>query len=203
MRVAFYCDCEGIHLEMGKLFVASVNKAMPGVEVFHLTNETCPAIDGAKPLRLPNDMPMGLRRLTHYASLEGKWLLCDSDVIVQKDVRHVLEGPVDVAVVSRKGTDIEGTDYEKVFPYNFGVVFSNSQLFWKMVLGVVETLPRELQEWEGEQAALGSIAKDKQFRVAVLPNEYNYTPRSRVEDVSDKFILHYKGPRKSWITTYP
>lgn len=199
MRVAFYCDSEGPHLEAGKLFVASVNRAMPGAEVFHLTNETCPEIDGAKALRLPNDMPMGIRRLTHYAGLEGKWLLCDSDVIVQKDVRHVLDGAIDVAVVSRKGTDIEGTDYEKVFPYNFGVVFSESPLFWRMVLGVVQTLPKDLQHWGGEQAALGSVANSGEFRVSVLPNEYNYTPRSPSEDVSDKAIVHYKGPRKKWL----
>lgn len=199
MRVAFYCESAGPHLEVGKLFVASVQKSMPGVEIFHLTNETCPEIDGAKPIRLPNDMPMGIRRLTHYTQLEGKWLLCDSDVIVQKDVRHIFNGPIDAAVVSRKGTDIEGTDYEKVFPYNFGVVFSNSQKFWKMVLGVVETLSPELQRWEGEQAALGKIADGGGFRVAYLPKEYNYTPRSKDEDVSDKYIVHYKGPRKKWL----
>lgn len=199
MRVAFYCESAGPHLEIGKLFVASVNKAMPGVEVFHLTNETCPEIDGAKPIRLPNDMPMGIRRLTHYAQLEGKWLLCDSDVIVQKDVRHVFNGPVDVAVVSRKGTPLEGTDYEKAFPYNFGVVFSDSQKFWNAGLELLKKAPPALQQWEGEQHVLGHLADGGGYRVAILPNKYNWTPLSRDEDVSDKYIVHYKGPRKKWL----
>lgn len=199
MRIGFYCQSAGPHLEVGKLFVASVQKAMPGVEIFHLTNETCPAIDGAKPIRLPNDMPMGIRRLTHYAQLEGEWLLCDSDVIVQKDVRYVFNGPVEIGVVSRKGTVLEGSDYEKLFPYNFGVVFSRCPRFWEKGLQLLKKAPPALQEWEGEQGVLGHLADGGGYRVAFLPSSYNWTPESKEEDVSDKHIVHYKGHRKKWL----
>ena len=181
------------------MFIASVQKSMPGVEIFHLTNETCPAVDGAKAMRLPDKMPMGIRRLAHYASLSGDWLLCDSDVIVQRDVSDVFDSNIDIAVATRKGTVLEGSDYERAFPYNFGVIFSRSPEFWKEALGLLKKAPPELQEWEGEQHVLGHLVNSGRYRTSVLSASYNWTPQSKGEDVSDKHIVHYKGPRKKWL----
>lgn len=199
MRVAFYCQSGGDHLALAHKLIESVNKAMPGTEIWHLTNESCPAVEGTVTKRLPDDLPMGVRRIQHYSELEGDWLLLDSDVIVQKDVRCIFNGPVEIAVVSRKGTVLEGSDYEKRFPYNFGVVFSRCPKFWNEALATLKRAPRELQEWEGEQLVLGYLADRGGYRVAYLPSSYNWTPESPDEDVTGKHIVHYKGHRKKWL----
>lgn len=180
--------------------IASVAKAMPDVEVFQLTDGNCPQV--CKVIRIRGDMPMGVRRLKHYANLEGDWLFLDTDILVKKDVRHVFERKFDVALASRAGTFMEGTEYAKAMPYNFGVVFSRSPEFWRMGLGLLQSLPKKYQEWEGEQRVTCEMASHKRspFKVEILDSSYNYTPQAKDEDLSEKHILHLKGPRKAWIS---
>jgi hypothetical protein len=173
---------------------------MPGVEVFQLTDGDCPEVDGAKAMRLPGKMPMGVRRIRHYSQLDGDWVFVDTDVVFLKDVRPVFNDPFDVALATRKGSFLEGSQYEKDFPYNFGVVFSRSTAFWVKALGGMAMLPPDMQEWEGEQWLTGKLANSGRYKVKILPREFNYTPEKVGEDLGAVSVLHLKGPRKKWIT---
>lgn len=183
-----------------RTLIASAKAVMPDVEIFQLTDGACPQV--AKVIRIAGDMPMGVRRMKHYANLEGDWLFLDTDILIRKDVRPVFDKPFDVAVASRVGTYMEGSDYAKEMPFNFGVVFSRSALFWRSALSLLQALPKRYQEWEGEQRVMCAMAKDKRlpFKTEILSSAYNYTPSKKDEDLSDKFILHLKGPRKAWIS---
>jgi hypothetical protein len=202
VRIGFFTQGQGPHTDIAKHLIASARKHMPHVDLVQLTDESTPRLEGVKAIRIAGEMPMGVRRLSHYATLEGEWVFLDTDVIFRKDVREVFEKPFDVAVVSREGTYMDGTEYAKVMPYNFGVVFSRSPRFWRMVLTGVRTLPKQLQEWGGEQLVTCELAKRKDFHVEVLPSAYNFTPEKRDEDVSHAAIIHGKGGRKVWLADW-
>lgn len=202
MRLGFYAQGQGPHLDIAKHLIASARKVMPNVDLVQLTDDKTPRLEGVKAIRIAGEMPMGVRRVSHYATLEGEWVFLDTDVIFRKSVEDVFKKAFDVAVVSREGTYMHGSDYAKAMPYNFGVVFSRSPRYWRTVLSGLRTLPKELQEWGGEQLVTCELARRKDFNVEVLPSGYNFTPEKREDDVSGAAILHLKGPRKAWITTY-
>ncbi len=202
MRIGFFVTGEGPHLEIAKHLISSAHKVMPDVPIFQLTDTETPILRGAEGIRVGGEMPMGVRRLTHYTRLNGDWLFLDTDVLFKRDVRSVFDKPFDVAVVSREGTYMHGTEYAKAMPYNFGVMFSRSPKFWQVVLKGLQTLPPQMREWEGEQMVTCALAQRPDFKVEVLPSAYNFTPGRREDDVSHVSILHLKGPRKAWITTY-
>ncbi|HEY6028808.1 MAG TPA: hypothetical protein VIV09_18105 [Pseudolabrys sp.] len=188
------------HRHLAEMLVASISKVMPEVPVFHLTDGHCPTVPGTEVLRIHGAMPMGVRRVSHYIR-PGEWCFVDTDVLFKKDVRPVFDKPFDVALCSRKGTYMEGTEYAKEMPHNFGVVFSRQPEFWREVLMQLKKLPPELQEWEGEQALTGIFAKHPKYKVEILSSAYNFTPKARDEDVSHASILHLKGHRKAWMSS--
>lgn len=197
MRIGFFVQDEGIHWDCARYLIESVRRTMPAVEVFQLTNDSCPVVPGSQAIRIPGLMPMGLRRIQHYSQLEGEWCFCDTDVLFMEDVRDVFGANFDVAVSSRDGSGLEGSKYAKDFPYNFGVVFSRSPEFWKTALKAMKMLPPAMQEWEGEQWVTGKMVNSGRFPVKVLPRAYNFTPEGG--DYAGAKILHMKGPRKKLI----
>jgi hypothetical protein len=197
LQIGFYLDNKlEKYGELAERLVASANKTMPGVPVFHLTNGECPEISGARAIRIPGQIPMGIRRVMHYAAMDGEWCFVDCDVLFLKDVRGVFEKPFDIAMADRRGTFLEGSEYERVMPYNFGVIFSRSRDFWNRVLDVLRLLPPEHQEWYGEQCATCQMLETASFHV--LSSRFNYTPESKLDPLKDISILHLKGKRKTW-----
>jgi hypothetical protein len=170
---------------------------MPDVEIYHLTDMNCPSF--AEPIRLPKNEPMGVHRIRHYTQLVGDWLFCDSDVLFRKDVRPVFDEPFDVAVATRGGDKVAATEYGRVMPYNFGVVFSRSPAFWRKALEGLLTMDAKAQEWGGEQFVTGKLVDSGLFKTMVLPRGYNYTPEGAGEKLGGVSILHMKGHRKKWI----
>ena len=192
-----------IHLEFAKHMLASVRQVMPNVPVTQFTDLTSPILDGVDSfVRLPEDMPMALMRMTHHASCLGDWLFCDPDIIFKNDIQDVFDEPFDVALTDREGTYMEHTDYAEEQPYNTGVVFSRNPDFFKEVIRQLKQYPNKLQEWEGDQRVICNMAMDQEtpFDIIVIPGlTHNFTPETQHEDVSHASILHYKGARKAWI----
>lgn len=199
LNVGFFMESERDAGIAGYL-IASAKKHMPQAGLYQLTRDRVTQLPGAEVLRIPGDMPMGARRITHYASLKGNWLFLDTDVLLREDVSSVFEKPFDIALASRDGTIWEGTEYAKAMPYNFGVVFSRGPAFWQEALKHLKRLAPRLQEWEGEQMVTCEMARRGKFSVEILSSRYNFTPATKDEDVSDKAILHCKGDRKAWLS---
>jgi hypothetical protein len=205
MKIGFYAEGEGAHLEIARHLIDSAHEVMPDVEVFQLTDGVTREIEGCTAIRIPERMPMGVRRLTHYSRLPGEWCFVDSDVVFRKDVREVFDRPFDWAIASRVGTYMENSEYGRLYPFNFGVVFSKTPEVWKMLVGMLLDMPREKQHWGGEQELVNGLAhiggEGSAYGLEVLPARYNFTPKKQTDDLSDVAILHLKGPRKAWITT--
>lgn len=202
MRVGFFCQTPGEHLDMASHLVRSVRESMPGVEVFHLTNGGCPAADGVDGvIRLSGDMPMAIRRVAIHSMLAGDWLFVDTDCVIRKDVRHVFDDEFMVALTDRKGSIWERSEYGKLMPYNMGVTFSRSPGFWARVLEGMNSVGDDLKQWCGDQLVVCKIAALNVPGIKVLPGRvYNYTPEKRGDSLDHAAIVHYKGERKKWLT---
>lgn len=197
------------HYKIAKLMIESARLLMPNANIFQLTDGQSEAI--ARPIRLPGDMPMGVRRVLLYNKCEGDWLFIDSDIIFNKDVRDVFRdirgvptSDFDLAVTDRIGTSMEGTEYADAMPYNFGVIFSRNTRVWREIYNNLIQLSPKQQEWEGEQLMLAELVKrnqgGKEYNIKILPGKvYNYPPEKKGEDTSHAAIVHFKGPRKEWM----
>jgi hypothetical protein len=206
MTVGFYHRDEGDARQaaLAASMVSTVTRAMPGVPIVQFTTADSAIVEGvAQSLAIGGERPLALDRLVHYATCDGEWLLLDTDVVVQEDVRAVFHDErFDVAVATRDGTlrpEEVGSKFMATMPFNMGAVFSRSAAFWTAAIREIEALPVSRRHWMGDQAAMNAVIASGAFRVRVLSNRFNYPPQHRHEDVSDKAILHYKGPRKTWL----
>ncbi len=204
MRIGvFHIGGTDAHRAVAALMLASARRAMPTVPVWHLTDATTPALDGFDGMERQAVSPhVALACLEAYAACDGEWLFVDTDVLIQRDVRHVFDQAFDIAVSERAGTlkDCEvGTKFMAANPYNKGAVFSRCSEFWRQASELLRGRSEKQQAWMGDQRAMCDVIASDRYRVQVLPNDYNYPPKSRDEDVSGKAVLHFKGPRKAWL----
>lgn len=187
---------------MAETLLATVRKAMPGLHIAQLTDGKCPAIPDVEVIRIPEEMPMGVRRVTHYTRLEGDWCFCGCDVLFRKDVRAVFDEPFDIALASRKGTYMENSRYAVMQPYNFDILFSRSPKFWESALESMKTMTESFQDNGAEQLVTCALARSDRFDVRIISSAYNFTPKYHTDDFSHAAILHMKGRRKAWIPAY-
>lgn len=193
------------HRALAAVLIASVRRAMPRVSVLHLTDPDTAPIEGVDGVAVRPAQPIALACLDAYAACDGDWLFVDTDVIVQRDVRHVFDRPFDIAVATREGTFLPkeiGSKFMDRMPFNKGAVFSRCPAFWRAAADRLRTMSSRRQQWMGDQQAMNDVIATGQFCVAVLPAAYNYPPRERQEDLRDQFVVHYKGSRKAWMPAW-
>jgi hypothetical protein len=156
----------------------------------------------------------------------------DTDTIVANplDASHMV-GPVnftwrDHVLVDEDGQKVEGVATR--MPYNYGVIFCRPSLsaletfIWMRER--VRSMHPQYQQWYGNQLAAAEFAgaapesgsdyttrsipwslasHGKTVLVGKLPCEkYNYTPQSIEEDVSGRYILHFKGKKRHLMWQY-
>lgn len=190
MKVGFFhIDRPGNehHVRLAELMVASIRRWMPGVEIVQLTDAI---------------LPLALGCLEAYARCDGEWLFLDTDVIVQRDVRHIFDRPFDIAVAEREGTLLDkevGKKFMARMPFNKGAVFSRSPAFWRAAAVRLRAMKPARQEWMGDQQAMNDVIASGAYHIEVLPARYNYPPKHEHEDVTSQAILHFKGKRKAWM----
>jgi hypothetical protein len=180
-----------------EIMVRSARKAMPGIEVVHLTDEVTPAISN-QVVRRPFDGRLMTFRMEHLADLDGEWISLDTDTVVLKDLRAAFDHPFHVALTRRyEPVMMDGVDIAKVMPYNTGVMFSRCQAFWKAARDALSLMPYDTHKWWGDQLAVAHVAS--RFDVLELPcDEWNWTPKSK-DETKDCAVMHFKGPRKDWM----
>ena len=199
MRVAF------LHVrqsdELARKMVASARRHMDCEIVQMCDDET--ALPGCVAQRIPWDGG-GLMeyRLQHLAQIpDGDTLILDADVIVQHDLSPLFAFPFDLALTKRYDPilDCDGTDLAKVMPYNTGVMFSRRQQFWAACYEWIKTAPPGARKWYGDQMAVAALAPA--WNVLNLHcDNFNYSPETEGEEVSDRLVVHYKGERrKPWM----
>lgn len=199
----FHVGRSEVHERLAARLIWSVRAAMPGVRIAHLTDLDTPAMAGADALvRLElTSGKIALQCVEAYAAVHGDWLFVDTDVRIQRDVRCIFDRQFDIAVSDRAGTLLDkelGTKFMAQMPYNKGAVFSRSPTFWSEAVDTLRSMSEKRQNWMGDQDAMNRVIRTCRYRVEVLPNEFNYPPKSKDENLSAKAIIHFKGPRKAW-----
>jgi lipopolysaccharide biosynthesis glycosyltransferase len=182
----------------------SIREAIPGARIVQFTDERTPIFSFAdeairRPIRNLGFMEF---RIHHFASYPHKEMLfLDADTIVQKDPWDVFLNDFDVALTARaEPLTSGGVDVTDQMPYNTGVMFSKGTKFWRKVCEGLKAYPLDARNWFGEQVEIAKVVKSGQFNVLEVSDaEYNYTPKKRDEDVSSRYIVHYKGKRKEWM----
>lgn len=206
MKIGFFHVDRGDtpHRQLADLLIRSARAHMPSVEIVHLTDDVTLQMRGTDDVRRQPAGPIALGCLEAYTNAgAGDWLFVDTDVLIQRDVRWIFDdGDFEIAVAERAGTLLDkevGTKFMAAMPYNKGAVFSRAPVFWSTAAAFLRTQPEKRQHWIGDQAAMCGVIATGAFRVRVLPNRYNYPPKSADESVIDKAILHFKGARKAWM----
>lgn len=193
--------------KVAQIMVASVRKTMPTARIVQMTDyDTKPVIGVHEVIRKRYDgkypMPYRLLHLKDFPDADAVFL--DTDVVVQKDLSPIFENDFDIGLTIRYGPilDLDGIDITKTMPYNTGVMFSRpaGRPFWDEAYRYCLTLPKEDKEWWGDQLSVKAAADTPPAHVKTFPcGLYNYTPSRPDEDLSEKFVVHYKGRRKEWM----
>lgn len=154
-------------------------------------------------------------------------LFLDADVLVKKPIEM---GPVDVMVTWRHSASGEGKDsLAALMPVNYGVIgvvaSAQTREAWTWMRAKILNMSPTEQNWYGNQLAIAALvgaAPESGSRTTTVqipwrlgdigctnlvinqvPCEtHNYTPEQEDEDVSDKFVLHFKGNRKHMMQAY-
>jgi len=183
--------------EMGALAATVAKHVMPGVDVWHFTDEHTPGIKGCHVSRMERHAPLAVFRMQHH-QIPGEWLFIDVDVLIAKDVSHVFDEPFDIAIARRvDGDGAKGFAAFAEMPHNMGVVFSRSPAFWMAAERELRTYDAERRMWMGDQLAVCRLIN--QFNARILPGAYNYPPHT--PEVGEAAIVHLKGPRKKFMRT--
>jgi hypothetical protein len=210
MKVGFFTVLrrDPQHYVLADLMIRSVRATMPDVEIVQLTDEASPKVDGADSVRRLPPGKMLERRIEHYGNCEGNWLLLDTDVIVRRDVREVFRDRFDVGLTTRDWPHIaQSPMLLAAMPFNTGVVFSRSPVFWRDVLAQWRAFPVETQQdWMSEQLAVALVANRRrsgeirtQHEVMALNGMVYNCPPALPDMYHDAAILHFKGNRKAWM----
>lgn len=186
-------------------------------------------IDPGMPIMLANLEAQVSALASAWVDHYEKLTLLDTDTIVLKPL--LTSGDIAFTWRDSIGTDDDGEKVEGIanrMPYNYGVIVCNpgirsfEALIW--IRERVRVMHPGSQQWYGNQLAAVELAgarpvKDaevsirsipwrltklgKQIRVGKIPCETcNYTPQTPDEDVSGKYVLHFKGKRRDLMKVY-
>ena len=187
-------------IEIAKVWYENIRKHM-NCPIVHLTDMDTPAFDFADEVQRIPEPNVPKAKYLHLSMLKGDILNLDYDTVVQRDVSDVFNRPFDIALTVRKAKKDKNEMLNLGSPHNTGVVFSRAPEFWKLCADRLDNYPED-QRWLSGQANITECAHiyRKNFKVIELPGFlYNYTPKSHDEDVSERYIVHYKGHRKHWM----
>ncbi len=191
-----------------------------------------PQMDGAQIVRLPlqSDRLIYEKTLAYYAlalsaRLTGPIVYLDTDICVNRSFSDLDFTPFDIALTYRSDPDLPE------MPVNEGVILASSSAaasrFFGLCLGihdlvcaaapVRERYAFDIGTWWGPQLSIAAfcdwqvppkraeIDDIRGLRCRFLPCEqYNFTPSEMPirAHLTDKWIVHFKGPRKHWMAHY-
>jgi lipopolysaccharide biosynthesis glycosyltransferase len=149
-------------------------------------------------------MPYRLLHLKEFPAANA--ILLDADVVVQRDLSPLFRDEFDVALTYRDETDPslrKSPQAYQMMPFNSGVMLSrpSGREFWAEVHQACLAMTEDRQSWFGDQLAIKEVAARTMLKVKQYPCAlYNYSPARWDEDLSEKFVVHYKGEnRKIWM----
>ena len=148
---------------------------------------------------------------------ESNVVLLDSDILINENLESLFDNEFDLALTIRDDQEM---------PINGGIIYISKKnpepvinFFEKLYVLYTEKY-QEKSQWWGDQYALADVIGYKEntqfesgiieidnIKVLLLPCEiYNFSPNYEsnldVYELKDKKILHFKGPRKQYMSVY-
>ena len=186
--------------EIAECWYTALRKHMDH-KIVHCTDLETEAFSFADEVQRIDEQDIPRAKYRHLSLLKGDILMIDYDVIVQKDVSEVFNKKFDLALTLRKSNRGKSEMLHLGSPHNTGVIFSRTNEFWKECEKRYLCYP-DNQKWMVGQVNITESAHihRKRFKIIELPAYlYNYTPQVKDEDLSEKYLVHYKGNRKHWM----
>lgn len=190
--------------DIARIMIASVRRAMPNIEIVQMTDGDTEALPVDTVIRKRFNHTFWVPWLMEFVSeLPGQVLFLDSDIVVQKDLRALFNTGADLVITTRGPKVFAG----RQMPFLIGVVASTRPELWLELRDRVLAMPdTEDQSWWGSQLAIFDLWMEEQngrgkWKIAVVPcDPYNYVPKDENDCPPDKWVLHFKGPRrKPWM----
>ena len=182
-------------------------KSVEGNEVWQITDEEGQSFPGCEVFRYPRgDDGFVLWRAKAYAAFNKPGLYCDDDMVFQKSFEPLLALDFDVCLTrqDRRVVDTNGVCLSDMMNYNGGFAIVRNPNYWPHIVMKMEEMHPEQQQWYGDQMAMMPLVNV--YKTLILPcSLYNYTPdkyEDMQKDMSDKWLLHFKGGRKPWMKEY-
>ncbi|MGR0188387.1 hypothetical protein [Azospirillum aestuarii] len=154
-------------------------------------------------------------RLLSEADAETAFAFLDTDTLVLKELSEVFSTTFDVGVTIR---DRPRHHFEVTMPYNNGVIFAkenrahSANAYFSHIRKMLESSPAESWAWSGNQfvvrdllgiRAPGETTFAGGARVHIFPcTTHNYTPFVPGEDLTEKYIVHFRGEAKPLMRHY-
>jgi hypothetical protein len=179
-------------------------KSVEGHDIWQITDEEGPEYPGCNVFRFPRvEDGFVLWRAKAYAAFNKPGLYCDDDMIFKRDYEAIMGLDFDVCLTrqDRKVKDQNGTVISDVMNYNGGFAIVNNPNYWPHIVMKIQEMHPEQQHWYGDQLAMMALVNV--YKTLIMPcSIYNYTPDKQEDmqkDMSDKWMIHFKGNRKSWM----
>jgi hypothetical protein len=174
------------------------------METCQLTDMDSPTVNGDY-LRTPRYDGEGLMlfRTRIYAAVNKPGIYMDTDMLIKHDLSPLMELDFDIMVTKRSHVikDPNGVNISNVMPYNGGFVVVKDETFWPEVYDRMLKMSDKSQEWYGDQIAIQEAVKTR--KTIELPVKiYNRTVKKAGLDVSDAWVLHFKGDGKEVMQSY-
>lgn len=188
---------------IAEMYVKSVRRHMPDARLFQMADLETPALPVDEVVRVKPTAEFVPWLMECKTKVPHPVIFTDTDMIVQRDLAPMLNVPCDVLLTTRGPKVFAG----RQMPFLLGVAVSHTPALWQEVLERVKAMPDEEDRgWWGGQVALFQMwMEEKEGRgkwkiEAVNCNPHNYAPTSEDDQPADKWVLHYKGPkRKPWM----
>ena len=194
-------------VELAGVFCGAVRQAIPSANLVQLTDAETPHLECAdEVVRVPIEgEDLILWRCRHHKQMEGAWIVLDYDCWPQRNLTLLFaQNTFDIALTRRPEDDVTVSELIREHsPHNFGVIFQRERgrQFWQALEDIYsQSVHRD--GWLGGQILAGQVLQklSKQINCLELPGTYfNWTPKTKDEDVRARAVVHYKGFRKAWM----
>jgi len=185
-----------------RIMLGSARRQMPNAEIIQMTDMDEPPLDGVDTvLRMPWD---GTKddatkwRLRHLERIDGDVISADTDIVFRRDVSKVFDWDFDIAIARRDGPIMtpDGRDLTKIMAFNSGIMWCRNNAVWKRCLQWLAK--HDDIGWYSDQMAVNMVLPE--FHVLKLhADNFNYSPSRIGENLSRRYVVHYKGKRKPWM----
>ena len=200
MNVIFYHI--GPDVSMPRMLAESIRKT--GHNPVFLTDNKTAGIEGCETHRFGfTGENVVWKRMLCYAEYNQEGIYLDSDMMVMKNLEPIMALDFDVCLTrqDRKVVDPNGVCISDIMNYNGGFAIVRNPNYWPHIVMKIQEMNDEAQHWWGDQLAMMALVDV--YKTLILPcSLYNFTPSKHEDmqkDMSDKWMIHFKGKRKPWM----